>query len=140
MRDQIIQEYRDFGVNFVPRCEDFTQTIGCSNIGMAEYNQDNDYASYPWFILRGSLCTGFNQTRTNFGGPIPLSSGYRNPAANHRVGGATNSWHVHGRAVDMDGSTVEENQRIYNAMEGTGFIERIREPNDTAPTRIHGAW
>ncbi|MFQ5737410.1 MAG: D-Ala-D-Ala carboxypeptidase family metallohydrolase, partial [Acidobacteriota bacterium] len=136
-RDQIIQEYVDFGVNFTPGCSDFTQSINCQNIALSEYTQDDDFS---WFILRSSLCTGFNATRTNFGAAIPLSSGYRNPAANQRVGGVQNSFHVKGTAVDMDGLTVAENQAIFNAMAGTNFVERIAEPDFNNATRIHGAW
>lgn len=33
--------------------------------------------------------------------PLIVSSGYRSPAHNARIGGASNSPHIHGRAVDI---------------------------------------
>lgn len=33
--------------------------------------------------------------------PLIVSSGYRSPAHNARIGGAANSPHIHGRAVDI---------------------------------------
>lgn len=137
-RDRIIQEYVDWPVNLVPVCSDFqTGDTGCPNIFLGEFTQDDDYS---WFILRDSLCTGFNATRDNLGAPILLSSGYRNPVANDRAGGVWNSFHMHGRAVDMDGSTVGENVAIFNAMEGTNYVNRLLEPDPNNPTWVHGVW
>lgn len=40
------------------------------------------------------------QARDHFGIPITINSGYRTEAYNKKVGGATNSYHVKGQAVD----------------------------------------
>lgn len=39
--------------------------------------------------------------RAHFGGPIQITSGYRTPAYNKKVGGSTNSAHMDGRAADF---------------------------------------
>jgi uncharacterized protein YcbK (DUF882 family) len=48
--------------------------------------------------------------RANLRAPIRINSGYRSPAHNKRIGGATNSFHVKGLAADIvvDGYTPEE--------------------------------
>lgn len=39
--------------------------------------------------------------RAHFGGPVNVNSGYRCPTHNKNVGGAPNSYHVQGQAVDF---------------------------------------
>lgn len=39
--------------------------------------------------------------RAHFGGPVNVNSGYRCPTHNANVGGATNSYHMKGMAVDF---------------------------------------
>lgn len=39
--------------------------------------------------------------RLHFGSPVHISSGYRSPAHNRRIGGARNSRHVYGMAADI---------------------------------------
>lgn len=39
--------------------------------------------------------------RDHFAAPVNVSSGHRCPAWNKRVGGASNSQHLHGRAADI---------------------------------------
>jgi len=48
----------------------------------------------------------FQPIRDHFGVPIHISSGYRSPELNKRVGGSTTSQHSSGEAldIDMDGS------------------------------------
>lgn len=49
-----------------------------------------------------NLLLKLEQLRYNLGGKaIIINSGYRSPAHNKRVGGATNSQHLYGRAADI---------------------------------------
>jgi len=96
-RDQIIQEYVDFGVNFVPTCGDFTQDASSAHFSFAELNTGD----YSWAIIRDRLLTGLETTRSNYGYPMLVNSGYRNPARNARIGGASQSRHMYGDAADI---------------------------------------
>ena len=42
------------------------------------------------------------RVRSRCGFPIPINSGFRSPEVNHAVGGKSNSYHLDGRAVDID--------------------------------------
>lgn len=41
------------------------------------------------------------QIRDHFGAAVTINSGYRSPSHNKRIGGATNSYHLYGRAADI---------------------------------------
>lgn len=47
-------------------------------------------------------CRILESVRKKFGRPIPITSGYRSPEVNNNVGGDKNSYHLDGRAVDID--------------------------------------
>jgi uncharacterized protein YcbK (DUF882 family) len=64
-----------------------------------------DGTAYPKkFILDGrvfTLANVFESIRSMWGKPILIHSAYRTPTHNKRVGGAPNSQHVQGRALDL---------------------------------------
>jgi zinc D-Ala-D-Ala carboxypeptidase len=49
----------------------------------------------------------FQPMREHFGKPIFVSSGYRSPELNKAIGGASNSQHCKGEALDIDNDAVE---------------------------------
>lgn len=48
----------------------------------------------------------FQAIRNEFGAPITINSGYRSPQHNANVGGATESTHVYGMALDLSASDL----------------------------------
>lgn len=48
-----------------------------------------------------ALVTALERIRAHFGKAVNINSGYRSPAYNAQIGGATNSQHVQGVAVDF---------------------------------------
>lgn len=57
----------------------------------------------PQAVMRAILrtATGMEGVRTLLCAPIIISSGYRSPALNKSIGGASNSQHMKGEAVDF---------------------------------------
>lgn len=57
----------------------------------------------PQAVMRAILrtATGMEGVRTLLSAPIIISSGYRSPELNKAIGGAKNSQHVKGEAVDF---------------------------------------
>ena len=47
------------------------------------------------------LCNALEQVRALFGAPVIVSSGYRSPAVNQRIGGTLTSKHRQGLAADF---------------------------------------
>ena len=66
-----------------------------------------DGTEYPqeWLSRALELAAAFEAVRAEFGHPLIVLSGYRTEAHNRRVGGARNSQHVQGRAVDIRPAT-----------------------------------
>ena len=104
----IISEYQQFRVNLQPTCGDFATEDNdpADHFSWSELNGGftDGNPHQPWGMVRQGLTTGLEATRTNYNrGGILLTSGFRCPHGNFSpsVGGAVNSYHMHGRAADM---------------------------------------
>ena len=64
-----------------------------------------------------ALFDDFSIIRARWGKPIPISSGYRCPTYNKRVGGAGLSIHQFGLALDCDVNSVTEVNRLHRVIE-----------------------
>lgn len=56
--------------------------------------------------------TTLRALETSWGRPLKVTSGYRDPEHNARVGGAKNSQHIHGKAFDVDVSDLSREERV----------------------------
>lgn len=56
------------------------------------------------------LIVVLQRLRDRIGRPLPIVSGYRSPATNKLVGGATHSYHLVGKAADIPPSLVRPNE------------------------------
>jgi len=88
----------------------------CSGIKEFSLKDDGNYKVSEHFIVREFRCkdgsdsilvdcdfvkTYLEAIRVHFGKPIVVNSAYRTPTYNQKVGGATNSYHMKGRAFDI---------------------------------------
>jgi uncharacterized protein YcbK (DUF882 family) len=58
------------------------------------------------------LIAMLEQVRAHFDAPVIITSGYRSPDYNRRVGGARNSYHVRGMAADIQVRGIDP-ARVY---------------------------
>lgn len=85
----------------------------------------------------------FEPIRANFRQPIRISSGYRSQSLNAAIGGATNSQHSTGEAIDIDmEGTKITNKEIFNFIkEKLNFDQLIYEfGNNTEPDWVHVSY
>ena len=70
----------------------------------------------------------FEPLRTWYAKPIKVNSFYRSAALNKAVGGARNSQHTLGEAIDMSAGTKEENKKLFDwCKENLKFDQLINE-------------
>lgn len=69
--------------------------------------------------------------REQFGAPIIVTSGYRSPQLNQKVGGAKKSYHMQGRAVDLITGTKAGNHRLYQLLKAHPHTVLINEQSAT---------
>lgn len=83
-------------------------------------------ATQPAFMAK------LEQLRVTYGKPLIITSGYRCPEHNKKVGGAPNSYHLYGKAADIAVPNKAERYKLVKiAMElGFGGIE-------VSPKHIH---
>jgi len=82
----------------------------------------------------------FEQIRAHFGKPIGISSFYRSPALNKKIGGAKNSQHILGEAIDIDADIYGgvTNAQIFEFAKTLDFDQLIWEyGDDNNPAWVH---
>ena len=72
-------------------------------------------------VLTGYICS---LVRNHFDSPLTITSGYRDPAYNQKVGGTPRSMHILGKAADIKvgGHSPEE---VYDFLDGHEIREQI---------------
>lgn len=117
-RDKLADEYLSSAVTIKPKCQDFTQA-----------RQDLNFGDYSWALLKLGMTAGLASWST---GGSPIASAYRNPVHNRSVGGASDSKHMWGVAVDVGNVTqsVAEHRRLRAAAlrAGANWIEGLNGP------------
>lgn len=90
-RDDTQTEYWEYDVGWIPDCANYTWNGGELNTG-----------HFPWAIVRAVLPGAVASWRSEYGSPLTVTSGYRNPKHNREEGGEQYSRHMFGDACDMD--------------------------------------
>jgi hypothetical protein len=89
-------------------------------------NEDGQYIRWLEHVdsrVKPEVVAGLEQISQVVGYQLQVTSGYRSPEYNTRVGGAKNSQHVQGNATDIvqSGLTVEQRQAFIKAAVDAGF-------------------
>jgi hypothetical protein len=84
----------------------------------------------------------FEPLREGLGKPIKISSGYRSPALNKIIGGAKNSQHTTGEALDLQGIGGLKNSEIFNYIKNNlDYSQLIWEyGTDKEPAWVHVSY
>lgn len=87
------------------------------NFGLFEF-ASKDGADFPESVKANLavLAEQLEVLRAHFGKPVTVTSGYRSPAHNVRIGGASKSFHTTGQAADIKVKDVSP-RLVYNAIE-----------------------
>jgi zinc D-Ala-D-Ala carboxypeptidase len=86
----------------------------------------------------------FQPAREHFGVPIAVTSGYRSPDLNKRIGGSATSQHCHGQALDLDADVYGKitNAQIFNYIKANlDYDQLIWEfGDDNNPNWVHVSY
>ena len=80
--------------------------------------------SSPEYIINGAVLEGLEKLRKIIGKPIIINSGYRTEEYNKKVGGAKDSQHCLGNAIDFHIDGLSSTQ-IYDILEKNNFLGKV---------------
>lgn len=84
----------------------------------------------------------FEPIRVHFNKPIHISSGFRSKILNQKIGGAKNSQHTLGQAIDIDQGNRKENMEVFEFIKNNlNFDQLILEyPVNGLPDWVHVSY
>ena len=71
----------------------------------------------------------FEPIRKHFNKPIHISSGYRSKELNAKIGGANNSQHTKGQAIDIDQGDRKQNMEIFDFIKNNLEFDQLINEN-----------
>ena len=74
----------------------------------------------------------FQPCRDHFGKPLKVNSGFRCKEVNKAVGGAANSQHLSGQALDLDFGNKADNKALFEYIRKNLFFDQLINENDYA--------
>jgi uncharacterized protein YcbK (DUF882 family) len=77
-----------------------------------------------WIELDRALVLGLEEYREEVGGPVIVSSGYRDPKYNQSIGSPYNSQHVYGNAADVEQKLRLGPVKKLRRFSGIGVVKR----------------
>lgn len=78
--------------------------------------------------------------RRLYGKPIVITSGYRCPELNKRVGGVANSWHTKGNAADIHVSSLAEASKIFSNLQKIPSVDTALFEHSKNGQWLHVQW
>ena len=93
---------------------------------------------HRWAWIEADLLDGLENTRRAYGAPMTITSGYRCPERNERVGGARSSRHQFGLAADVSAETREEQTALLALATMSGAKKVLGFPR--YPRHVHLEW
>lgn len=78
--------------------------------------------------------------RRLYGKPIVITSGYRCPELNKRVGGVANSWHTQGNAADIHVSSLAEASKIFSNLQKIPSVDTALFEHSKNGQWLHVQW
>lgn len=78
--------------------------------------------------------------RRIYGKPIVITSGYRSPQLNKKVGGVANSWHTQGNAADIHVSSVTEATKLFSILQKIPSVDTALFEHSTSGQWLHVQW
>lgn len=82
----------------------------------------------------------FQPCRDHFGKPLKVNSGFRSEAVNKAVGGASNSQHLKGEALDLDFGNRAENKALFDYIKNNLDFDQLINEKDYSWVHVSYAY
>lgn len=113
-----------------------TRSGTCERAGI-----DNTPGPVEQARLQAIILNVMQPLRNAMGRPIRVTSGYRSPACNVKIGGATHSQHMKGEAIDFQDPAGNLAQMFYYIKDNLPFDQLIWEKgNSNQPLWVHVSY
>ena len=103
----------------------FTFDELCESGTAKTHKIDNTPSEEVRINLRNLVDNCLDVIREKYGKPITISSGYRCPELNKKVGGKETSQHTKGQAADLKGKNRAENEILFNVIKELGCYDQL---------------
>ncbi len=103
----------------------FTIDELCHSATAKRHNIDNTPTEDVKSNLQALIDNVLDPARRKYGSYIYVHSGYRSPRVNQLVGGVANSQHLTGEAADIDGNSIANNRKIFQAIVENGVYDQL---------------
>lgn len=97
-----------------------------------------DYESTARLALL--VCNVLEPARVALDAPVFISSGFRSPELNRRVGGVSNSQHQFGEAADLRCKDVATLRRLFEILCGMDCDQILYERNSSGAVWVHVSY
>ena len=106
------------------------------NFSLPEF-RSKDGSEFPKEVIENlkELADNLEVLRSHVGSSISITSGYRSPAHNAKIGGTKNSAHVKGKAADIKVSGLSP-LNVFNAIEALIRSGKMKEGG----LGLYGTW
>ncbi len=120
-QDKLREQYIDMSKACVPeRSELYNETTFNSSYPEGTYHlsfseaqcNGGTYCGSHTYLYVDTVVSVFRDVRNQYGSSITVTSCYRCPRYNAHIGGAVNSYHIHGDAFDFDTGSTDANWNI----------------------------
>lgn len=78
--------------------------------------------------------------RRLYGKPIVITSGFRCPELNKRIGGMANSWHTQGNAADIHVASLTEATKIFSNLQKIPSVDTALFEHSPSGQWLHVQW
>lgn len=106
----------------------------------SRYHIDNTPSAEIIRNLQYGVDMVLDPLRRLYGKPIIITSGYRCPELNKRVGGVANSWHTQGNAADIHISSLAEASKIFSNLQKIPSLDTALFEHSKNGQWLHVQW
>lgn len=106
----------------------------------SRYHIDNTPSAEIIQNLQYGVDMVLDPLRRLYGKPIIITSSYRCPELNKRVGGVANSWHTQGNAADIHVSSLAEASKIFSNLQKIPSVDTALFEHSPSGQWLHVQW